>query len=241
MNLKHSNNKNSSQGQAMIAVLCIMAVILAVIFSMLLASYQMYSSIQDQPKNEKWYQQAFTFSNYIKNQLAGSTAPDTDFEKAVTKFMSSNKDQSLSFSSKAPEDSSYAELKLDLSKSKKNLSADSAAKANGWKEPYDYYLTIAVTALNESKSKAAVKTKYEVLYAPGDYTYSAVDGNQSTAAITVNADYSVTYRNQTHTQEDLYKTSGVISDTASGTTITVSRAVNNSEKTYIFKSIGYVE
>jgi hypothetical protein len=160
MDNKRKNYLNN-KGQAMIAVLCIMAVILAICFSLLLSSYQMFASVNDQSRGEQWYQQAYTFSNIISLRLTDANSTDTSFktEYADTFMKDATKKNNTSISIKAnPSANDYSEMNITLKKLLIGASESTTYSAE------NYYLLITVDSIVDNKTKASVITKYKVNY-----------------------------------------------------------------------------
>lgn len=141
----------------MIAVLCIMTVMIAVCFSLLLSSYQMFASVNDERANEKWYQQALSFSAVLDQKI---TSSDSDFKSIADTFMASS-DSELDIGTAASGNSSYGNINLVL---EKNQSGEKV------------YFTVKINVMAEEKNKASVTLKYLTSSdETGDYTYQYIE------------------------------------------------------------------
>jgi type II secretory pathway component PulK len=154
---KKKNLHLNNEGQAMIAVLCIMTVMIAVCFSLLLSSYQMFASVNDERANEKWYQQALSFSAVLDQKI---TSSDSDFKSIADTFMASS-DSELDIGTAASGNSSYGNINLVL---EKNQSGEKV------------YFTVKINVMAEEKNKASVTLKYLTSSdETGDYTYQYIE------------------------------------------------------------------
>lgn len=141
----------------MIAVLCIMTVMIAVCFSLLLSSYQMFASVNDERANEKWYQQALSFSAVLDQKI---TSSDSDFKSIADTFMASS-DSELDIGTAASGNPSYGNINLVL---EKNLSGEKV------------YFTVKINVMAEEKNKASVTLKYLTSSdETGNYTYQYIE------------------------------------------------------------------
>lgn len=141
----------------MIAVLCIMTVMIAVCFSLLLSSYQMFASVNDERANEKWYQQALSFSAVLDQKI---TSSDSDFKSIADTFMASS-DSELDIGTAASGNSSYGNINLVL---EKNQSGEKV------------YFTVKINVMAEEKNKASVTLKYLTSAdETGNYTYQYIE------------------------------------------------------------------
>lgn len=67
---KQNNMQNShNRGAAMIIVVCVMAVVMILSLTLLMAAYQMLATVNDEGRDELYYQQAMSFSEVLKNRL----------------------------------------------------------------------------------------------------------------------------------------------------------------------------
>ncbi|MCR5626835.1 MAG: hypothetical protein K6F99_05915, partial [Lachnospiraceae bacterium] len=63
------NYIKEERGAAMIVVLCVMAIVLALCLSILLAVYQMMASVNDEARDDVYYHQALSASIALQNRL----------------------------------------------------------------------------------------------------------------------------------------------------------------------------
>ncbi len=182
------------KGEAMIAVLCIMAVILALCLSLLLGSYQMFASVNDSTQDEKYYQQALSFSEALQKKILDKTTYDSGkstAENFIIGFMSDNTNYKvtqgvpimLTFNATSS-DSNYGNVRLMLTKEDIGLSTADTQSNNGWTESIEYYLVVNVQILDSSgKERADVSTKYDFTYSNSSYTYTCNDQDVTVSSV----------------------------------------------------------
>ena len=86
---KQSNNKKNC-GAAMIVVVCVMAVVMILSLTLLMAVYQMLATVSDEGRDELYYQQAMSFSKVLTQRLENKTNGDSSDELVnhIDEFMS---------------------------------------------------------------------------------------------------------------------------------------------------------
>jgi hypothetical protein len=254
MMLKNKVIKINSKGQAMIAVLCIMAVVLAICFSLLLGSYQMFASVNDEATDEHYYQQALSLDNIVSKMVTGITIKPTDdnigkftydFINDSTNYQNSKSYSFLNTNTNLTE--GYNRVEFVFLKEDKSVVDNDESNTHGWIDQFIYNLTIRenidiVTAANTKTTKASVATEYKVIYGPSCYTYYYYDTNKAKIELIPNGDKLTMPDNVTITSiDDLKKVLGAIKLTT-GENITVYRTLkdNIQDPEYQFIKIGRV-
>ena len=243
------------KGEAMIAVLCIMAVILALCLSLLLGSYQMFASVNDSTQDEKYYQQALSFSEALQKKILARKAYESANSSAdnfILGFMKDNDNYkvqqgvpvTLTFTA-SPDDTNgnYGDIKLTLTKEDIGLSTADVEGTNGWSESIEYYLVVNVQVLDKSaKPRADVSTKYDFTYSIGSYNYYSKDesGNTTPYYPVTGSSELISIDNEQVKISTLKKNFGNYTK-SDGTKITVIRdAKQTSDQTYTFISLGRI-
>ncbi len=103
MNIKKTNDsfqlniakKKNNRGAAMIVVVCVMAVVMILSLTLLMAAYQMLATVNDEGRDELYYQQTMSFSEVLKDRLeqksiAGIT--NDDLVKHIDTFIENTAD-----------------------------------------------------------------------------------------------------------------------------------------------------
>ncbi|MBQ8085310.1 MAG: hypothetical protein IJ232_04305 [Lachnospiraceae bacterium] len=69
--LNKVKKKKSNRGAAMIVVVCVMAVTMILSLTLLMSAYQMLATVNDEGRDELYYQQAMSFSEVLRTRLEG--------------------------------------------------------------------------------------------------------------------------------------------------------------------------
>ena len=78
------NKRNSrNRGAAMIVVVCVMAVIMILSLTLLMAAYQMLATVNDEGRDELYYQQAMSFSEVLKDRLEEKSVSGSSTDSLV--------------------------------------------------------------------------------------------------------------------------------------------------------------
>lgn len=85
-----SNLKNHSQlhreknkGAAMIVVVCVMAIVMILSLTLVMAAYQMLATVSDEGRDELYYQQAMSFSEVLRNGLTQRAEDGTSSDALI--------------------------------------------------------------------------------------------------------------------------------------------------------------
>ncbi|MCR4904059.1 MAG: hypothetical protein K6A23_14470 [Butyrivibrio sp.] len=163
------------KGAAMIVVLCVMAIVLAVCLSLLLAVYQMFATVNDEAKDDIYYHQA----------LSGSMAIQAELEKeaqAMPRSVSTIQDYIFYFMANTTNFPAPYRLTFNQ-QSKSGSDAASFGDAtitlekidNGsgaWGDDYNCYCYITFKMSDEAGEKeTSVTSKYLVTCENSSYTY----------------------------------------------------------------------
>jgi hypothetical protein len=180
------SNKHNEDGAAMLVVTCVMAVISILCLSILLAGYQMYATVSDETADERYYQQALSFSKVLEDRLTGDR-DDIDsgtVEDFIFDYMNDDEDYpfddedgvTLKITSTQTGDSSaYGTININLTKEE-----ESPGSGNMWADSKKSYLYVKVDVLAGDEVKATVSAKYEYEYAVENYQYYyTIDGNDT--------------------------------------------------------------
>ena len=76
------SNKNN-RGAAMIVVVCVMAVVMILSLTLLMAAYQMLATVADEGRDELYYQQVMSFSQVLKDRLLEKSATGSTTDELV--------------------------------------------------------------------------------------------------------------------------------------------------------------
>ena len=120
---KVQQKKRHNRGAAMIVVVCVMMVVTILSLTLLMSAYQMFATVNDEGKDELYYQQAMSFSEVLRARLdpsvsSGTTVALTDELKThIDDFMASG-EQKETLKASAPSGSAaYGGITLTLDKS----------------------------------------------------------------------------------------------------------------------------
>jgi len=81
---------NSDRGAAMIVVILTMTVVMIVCLVLIVGAYQMFATVNDEGRDEKYYQQAISFSETLRVKLTTDEGIDTaGAEEGVLVYISS--------------------------------------------------------------------------------------------------------------------------------------------------------
>jgi len=174
--------KKSENGAALIMVTSVMAIVTAICFALLLASYQMYATVNDEIFQEEAYRQALSFSEVLRNNLTKNEDKTSySIEGFITEFMSNDRDYpaelkpiTVTFDAEAPDKDTYP-VKLEMKKEQIGTENDELS-TNGWEDGVEYYFYITVSTLdNEKKALSKVSSRYRFAYSAESYTYNCLD------------------------------------------------------------------
>ena len=151
---KHSvlsrHNKMNNRGAAMIVVVCVMAVVMILSLTLLMAAYQMLATVSDEGRDELYYQQAMSFSKVLQKRLEDRPAGiSDDLVDHIDDFMS-------------------ADMYKDVDKEKLTADAPTSGGAYGGitllldKVSSHGNLVVTITVDNGKKAMASCKCKFEV-------------------------------------------------------------------------------
>ena len=88
---QNSRKHNRNRGAAMIVVVCVMAVVMILSLTLLMAAYQMLATVNDEGRDEIYYQQAMSFSEVLRKRIEGyssSGATSDALVNHINDFMS---------------------------------------------------------------------------------------------------------------------------------------------------------
>ncbi len=177
-------------GAAMIIVLCVMAIVLAVCLSLLLAAYQMFASVNDSAKDDIYYHQAMSCSMEIQAQLEDTsdgvsrTKPTTisDMRDYIYYFMANTTifpcPRKVTFnqtSKSGTNAASYGNATITLEKMD-----NSPGK---WGDDFNCYFYITVKMTDDTESLVStVTSKYNVICENSTYVYTGtITGSDGTS------------------------------------------------------------
>lgn len=80
LNIKRKNN---NRGAAMIVVVCVMAVVMILSLTLLMAAYQMLATVNDEGRDELYYQQAMSFSEVLRKRMESFSSTGTSSDELV--------------------------------------------------------------------------------------------------------------------------------------------------------------
>ncbi len=179
-------SKRNEDGAAMLVVTCVMAVISILCLSILLAGYQMYATVSDEVADERYYQQALSFSKVLEDRLTGDR-DDIDsgtVEDFIFDYMNDDEDYPFDdedgvtlkiTSTQAGDSSAYGTININLTKEE-----ESQGTGNKWADSKKSFLYVKVDVLADDEVKATISTKYEYEYAVENYQYYyTVDGDDN--------------------------------------------------------------
>lgn len=187
-------------GAAMIIVLCVMAIVLAVCLSLLLAAYQMFASVNDSAKDDIYYHQAMSCSMEIQAQLEDTsdgvsrTKPTTisDMRDYIYSFMANTTTfpcpRKVTFnqtSKTGTNAASYGNATITLEKMDNSTS--------NWGDDFNCYLYITVKMMDDTESLVStVTSKYNVICENSTYVYTGtITGSDGTSLSNI----TYTYKN----------------------------------------------
>lgn len=76
--------KRKNRGAAMIVVVCVMAVVMILSLTLIMAAYQMLATVSDEGRDEMYYQQAMSFSEVLKDRLEEYSSTGTTGDGLVS-------------------------------------------------------------------------------------------------------------------------------------------------------------
>ena len=240
----------------MIAVLCIMAVILAVCFSLLLSSYQMFASVNDESQDERYYQQALTLDNVIADKITNlsyKTLTQNSIEIFAYNFINDSTQaytdsQDYSFKGNKLAPDNYSNVELIFNKENKSVSDTVSTNTNGWMDTFIYYMILreniyTTSSNNVQNTRASVATKYKITYGIDSYTYTASTINGTVLNLTRSgSNLTITdseNNSTTQTIDQLMLNKGAVK-LSNGENVTVVRELKTNPKDYHFSIVGRV-
>ncbi len=181
-------------GAAMIIVLCVMAIVLAVCLSLLLAVYQLFGTVNDDAKDDIYYHQALSGSIAIQDMLEEESkampATVSSLEDFIFYFMANTTSYPAPYSVTLEQTSktetnaeSFGDASIDIEK------IDNGSGT--WGDDYNCYCYITLKVSDESGEKVStVTSKYLVTCDNADYTYTAtVTGDDGSEVENVTYEY----------------------------------------------------
>lgn len=144
--------KRKNRGAAMIVVVCVMAVVMILSLTLLMAAYQMLATVADEGRDELYYQQAMSFSEVLRTRMDeySSTGITTDdLVTHINSFVNNNNEDAPTkeiLDAPAPvEGGVYGSITVVLDKkiSRNNL-------------------VITITVSDEGKAMSSCTCKYEI-------------------------------------------------------------------------------
>lgn len=154
----------SNRGAAMIVVVCVMAVVMILSLTLLMAAYQMLATVGDEGRDDHYYQQAVSFSEVVRARLerklettsAGGGLTD-ELTGHIDDFMKDDtKDKEILEADAPASGGAYGGITIVLDKS---------ISSNNGK------LLITISVNEGDKVMASCKSKYEVKESSGVYSY----------------------------------------------------------------------
>ncbi|MCR4717939.1 MAG: hypothetical protein K5656_12255 [Lachnospiraceae bacterium] len=181
-------NQNNEDGAAMLVVTCVMAIISILCLSLLLASYQMYATVNDEGRDEIYYRQAMSFSEVLKARLIkdrtlpGNKLDEGSVEEFIYSFMQD--DENYTYENTAGETikatnvsgknaDKYGTININLKK--QSITTDD--KKNEWSDSKESYLIVTIEVLADGEVRATTKMKFDYYYAQENYDYFYLDEN----------------------------------------------------------------
>ena len=146
-------HREDNRGAAMIVVTCVLMVVSILALTLLVAAYQMFATVNDEGKDEYYYQQAMSFSEVLRTRLTADDA-DTSTDTLVAHISSFMKDDTKETEvlEGTATDMNIITLTLDKTEAKN-------------------FLVITVSSNMGSKVMANVKSKYKPRTSGEGYTY----------------------------------------------------------------------
>ncbi len=186
--------KQREDGAAMIVVTCVMAVISILCLSVLLASYQMYATVNDEGLDEIYYRQAMSFSEVLKDRLmkdrtsSGNALEEGSVEEYIYTFM--HDDENFTYDDadgetikvtnvKGAHSGDFGDIRINLKK--KSVTTDD--KKNTWSDSKESYLIVTVDVMKGSDIRATTTMKFDYYYAQENYDYYYVDADDNQIAL----------------------------------------------------------
>ena len=249
--LKRLRHKSNDSGAAMLVVTCVMAVISILCLSIILAGYQMYATVNDEVADEKYYQQALSFSKVLEGRLTGDRddIESGSVEEFIYAFMQDDDSYpytdedgvTLKVTSSSTTDNSYGTLNINLIK--EELSPGSN---NMWADSKKSFLYIKTDVIAGNDIKATVTAKYEYEYAVENYKYYYYPAEDSEKVYCKNNDSDSSYIDIIGTDDSLVDSvliRNLISNegkwTINGTVYDIKRETLSGDKGYELSFIGY--
>lgn len=157
---KNNMRRSHNRGAAMIVVVCVMAVVMILSLTLLMAAYQMLATVNDEGRDELYYQQAMSFSEVLKERLKQKSQTgltDDDLVKHIDLFMTNNsatdpKKETLT----AEGQGMYGDITLVLDKS----------------DLFQGDLVITISVSDGEKVMSSCICKYDVREESGKLTYT---------------------------------------------------------------------
>ena len=119
----NNTRKYHNRGAAMIVVVCVMAVVMILSLTLLMVAYQMLATVNDEGRDELYYQQAMSFSEVLRKRLESFSSTGTSSDELVNhidSFMSNDAvgaPDTETLTADAPvEDGVYGAITLNLNK-----------------------------------------------------------------------------------------------------------------------------
>lgn len=147
-----------NRGAAMIVVVCVMAVVMILSLTLLLAAYQMFATVNDEGRDELYYRQAISFSEVVRKRLEsnGSTSLTDELIGHIDDFMKDTDKDTETLKADAPATVGvYGGITVTLDK----------ATSKG-------YLIVTVSVDDGKNIMASCTAKYSVKGSPGAYQYT---------------------------------------------------------------------
>ncbi len=113
--------KKPNRGAAMIVVICVMSVVMILSLTLLMSAYQMFATVNDEGKDELYYQQAMSFSEVLRGRMVSSGTSDgmlDELKPHINTFMGDAATMKETLKSPVPSGSAaYGGITLTLDKS----------------------------------------------------------------------------------------------------------------------------
>ena len=89
-------NNNRNRGAAMIVVVCVMAVTMILSLTLLMAAYQMLATVNDEGRDELYYQQSMSFSEVLRKRIEAFSTTGSSTDELVNHINSFMSNKALS-------------------------------------------------------------------------------------------------------------------------------------------------
>ncbi|MCR5586069.1 MAG: hypothetical protein K6F77_00870 [Lachnospiraceae bacterium] len=240
-------------GTSIIVVTIVMAIVAFVCLSLLLVSYQMVSSANDDALNDRYYRQAESLSNVIKLRLTSGKNPEKNtIEEFIYEFMSDNVNypvtadiaSNVEFTADEPEGDTadgYLGMSVRLKKELASGTEDeeNASSNNGWSERKEYHCTIKVSALVDDEKVSTVTQRHLFYLADSSYKYYSMDdeGNKTYYELDATDNEYIIVNGKDVKIASLQNSKGSYND--GSTDFIIYRELDSNNTSYKFEFIGY--